>query len=70
MENFEENDFSARKVHQMTYREKLDAIKEMESGKKLAVVAAKFKIAKSTLHYIFKDRDRIKSICDETPVSS
>lgn len=70
MENFEENvDFSGRKVHTMTYKEKLDVIKEMERGKKLGMVASEYGIGKSTLHYIYKDRDRIRQICDDTPVS-
>lgn len=71
MENFEENaEFSVRKMHTMTYKEKLDVIREMEQGKKLGMVANEYKIPKSTLHYIFSKRDQIRQICDYTPVSS
>jgi hypothetical protein len=70
MEIFEENaDFSVRKMHTMTYGEKLQVIREMENGKKLGKVSKETGISKSTLHYIFKDRDRIKNICEDTPVS-
>lgn len=70
METFEENvEFSTRKINTMTYKEKLEVIREMENGNKLGKVAKEYGIGKSTLHYIYKDRERIKQICFDTPVS-
>lgn len=58
-----------RKMATMTYHQKLEIIKEMESGKRLGKVATAHGISKSTLHYIFKNRDTIRAVCEETPVS-
>lgn len=71
MDNLEEEnaESSNRKLHTMTYKEKLHVIREMENGKKLGKVATEYGISKSTLHYIFKDRERIKTICEDSPVS-
>lgn len=71
MENLEENgDINGRKMYTLTYKEKLQVIRELENGKKLGKVAAEYGIGKSTIHYIYKDRERIRNICQDTPVSS
>lgn len=65
----ERSENSSRKQHTMNYRQKYSIIRQMEQGKSLAEVAREYEISKSTVHYIFKDRERIKTIYEDSPVS-
>lgn len=64
----EETVNTPRRLHAMTYKEKYAIIQEMDQVKSLAKVANEYGISKSTVHYIYKNKDSIISICEETPV--
>lgn len=58
-----------RRLQTMNYKQKYAIIRQMEQGKSFAKIAKDYNISKSTVHYISKDKERIKAICEDTPVS-
>ena len=57
------------KFRSMTIREKVDVIDLIDGGRSIANVSKEMKINRNTLHYIYKNRHKIKTEVCKTPVS-
>lgn len=56
------------KLNSLTIREKIDFIDLIESGRSIANVAKEMRINRNTLHYIYKNKNKIKAEIFKTPV--
>lgn len=61
---------SSGKMKSLTIQEKLSIINMVENGKSLKEVAEELSINRNTLHYILKNREKIKAEIGKKPVSS
>lgn len=60
---------SEPKLKSLTILEKIEIINVIESGKSVKDVAKELGISKNTLHYIYKNKDKIRTEVLIKPVS-